>query len=203
MMAAARTATIALATAATTLLATVATQASSAMQTGEVTSQPIGHYEFCLARPAECAIRPINRAPLRLHDSLWNRIVTVNLAVNRSVEPMNDIDIYGKDEVWTYPAGAGDCEDYVLEKRRRLMAEGISPADLLITVVRKWNGEGHAVLTVRTDRGDYILDNLRDDVRPWTATGYRYLKRQATFNTGRWVTINAPDEIYVGSTGSN
>ena len=87
---------------------------------------------------------------------------------------MNDFDIYGKDEVWAYPHGAGDCEDYVLEKRRDLMLKGISLSDLLITVVRKPDGEGHAVLTVRTDQGDFILDNLNDAVKPWDATGYRY-----------------------------
>ena len=97
---------------------------------------------------------------------------------------MNDFDIYGKDEVWAYPRGAGDCEDYVLEKRRDLMRKGISLADLLITVVRKPDGEGHAVLTVRTDEGDYVLDNLNDAVKPWEETGYRYLKRQSTTHTG-------------------
>ena len=103
----------------------------------------------------------------------WRRLVSVNIAVNASVRPMNDFDIYGKDEVWAYPHGAGDCEDYVLEKRRILMGKGMSPANLLITVVRKPDGEGHAVLTVRTNKGDFILDNLTDSVRQWDKTGYR------------------------------
>ena len=82
---------------------------------------------------------------------------------------MSDYDIYGKDEVWAYPdKGVGDCEDYVLEKRRELNRLGMSLADLLITVVRKPDGEGHAVLTVRTDKGDYVLDNLTDKVRRGT-----------------------------------
>ncbi len=49
-------------------------------------------------------------------------------------------------------------------------------SDLLITVVRQMNGEGHAVLTVRTDRGDYVLDNLELRVKPWNETSYDYLK---------------------------
>ncbi len=61
-------------------------------------------------------------------------------------------------------------------------------SDLLITVVRKPDGEGHAVLTLRTDRGDFILDNLTDSVKPWDETPYRFLKRQASEHTGRWVT---------------
>lgn len=162
---------------------------ANAMRTGGLTSQPIGHYEFCKALPAECTIRPSDNGPVHLSRSLWNRILKVNVAVNRSIRPMNDYDIFGKDEVWTYPNGVGDCEDYVLQKRRVLMNKGIPLSNLLITVVRKRNGEGHAVLTVRTDRGDFVLDNLTDAVVPWNKTGYRFLKRQASNHTGRWVTI--------------
>jgi predicted transglutaminase-like cysteine proteinase len=159
------------------------------MSTGGLTSQPIGHYEFCKANPTECSIKLRDPGPLRLTGALWHEIVDVNRTVNTTVRPMNDYDIYGKDEVWAYPRGAGDCEDYVLEKRRDLMLKGISLTDLLITVVRKPDGEGHAVLTVRTDEGDFILDNLSDSVKPWETTGYRYLKRQSTTHTGRWVSI--------------
>ena len=112
----------------------------------------------------------------------------------------SNVTIYGKDEVWAYPdQGVGDCEDYALEKRRQLAAKGISLSNLLITVVRKPDGEGHAVLTLRTDRGDFILDNLSDELRPWQKTGYRYLKRQATTHTGRWVTLREDQNMLVGA----
>ena len=176
-----------------------AAQASQPMMTGGLTSQPIGHYEFCKANPAECSIRLRDTGPLHLTDRVWREIADVNTMVNAAVKPMNDFDIYGKDEVWAYPRGAGDCEDYVLEKRRDLMRKGISLSDLLITVVRKPDGEGHAVLTVRTDEGDYVLDNLTDAVKPWEETGYRYLKRQSTTHTGRWVTIREGNTALVGS----
>ena len=88
----------------------------------------------------------------------------------------------------------------MLEKRRDLMRQGLSLSNLLITVVRKPDGEGHAVLTVRTDKGDFVLDNLTDSVRQWDQTGYRFLKRQATNHTGRWVTIReGQSEPLVGS----
>ena len=174
-------------------------QRSQPMLTGGLTSQPIGHYEFCKANPAECSIRFSDDSPLRLTDKLWDEVKGINTLVNSTVKPMNDYDLYGKDEVWAYPKGAGDCEDYVLEKRRDLMQLGISLSDLLITVVRKPDGEGHAVLTVRTDEGDYILDNLTDTVKPWEATGYRFLKRQSTTHTGRWVTIREGNSTLVGS----
>ena len=180
-------------------LASADAAGSQPMLTGGLTSQPIGHYEFCKLNAPECSIRLRDTAPLHVTDAMWHEIAMVNTLVNTSVKPMNDFDIYGKDEVWAYPHGAGDCEDYVLEKRRDLMLKGISLADLLITVVRKPDGEGHAVLTVRTDQGDYILDNLNDAVTPWEATGYRYLKRQATNHTGRWVSIREGNTTLVGS----
>jgi predicted transglutaminase-like cysteine proteinase len=181
------------------MVSTAGAAGLQSMETGGLTSQPIGHYEFCKANPAECSIRLNDTGPLHLTSAVWQELVNVNVAVNAAVKPMNDFDLYGKDEVWAYPHGAGDCEDYVLEKRRDLMLKGISLTDLLITVVRKPDGEGHAVLTVRTDAGDYILDNLNDTVKPWDTTGYRYLKRQAATHTGRWVTIREGNEALVGS----
>jgi predicted transglutaminase-like cysteine proteinase len=174
-------------------------QASGAMITGGLTSQPIGHYEFCKANPAECSIRTRDEGPEHLSDALLKRIAAINVSVNRAIRPMNDADIYGKDEVWAYPNGAGDCEDYVLEKRRELHSEGISFSNLLITVVRKPDGEGHAILTVRTDKGDFVLDNLTDKVKDWTNTGYRFLKRQASDHTGRWVSIREGQTNLVGA----
>lgn len=172
----------------------------NSMVTGGLTSQPIGHYDFCRAKPHECSIRPVDRGPLVLTESLARLIHRVNARVNAEVKPMSDMEIYGQEEVWAYPnEGVGDCEDYALEKRRRLNAEGISLANLLITVVRKPDGEGHAVLTVRTDRGDFILDNLNDDMKLWHKTGYRFLKRQAASHTGRWVNLREDQNMLVGA----
>jgi predicted transglutaminase-like cysteine proteinase len=173
--------------------------AAAPMLTGGLTSQPIGHYEFCKVQPAECAIRTRDLGPEKMTGALWKILVNVNEAVNRAIRPMNDFDIYGKDEVWAYPKGVGDCEDYVLEKRRTLKARGLSLSNLLITVVRKADGEGHAILTVRTDKGDFVLDNLSNVVRGWENTGYRFLKRQASDHTGRWVSIREGQAPLVGS----
>lgn len=170
------------------------------MATGGMTSQPIGHYEFCRANPDECTIRSRRQGPLALTDALRETIFAINAAVNAAVKPMSDFDIYGRDEVWAYPdQGMGDCEDYVLEKRRQLAAHGVPLANMLITVVRKRDGEGHAVLTLRTDKGDIILDNLNDELRLWYETGYRYLKRQSDEHTGRWVTLIEDQNMLVGA----
>ncbi|MCG6115004.1 MAG: transglutaminase-like cysteine peptidase [Mesorhizobium sp.] len=160
------------------------------MEVGGLTSQPIGHYEFCQRMPEECAIRPDDDGPLSLTDDILDHIRRVNLTVNEAVTAMSDADNYGQAEFWAYPdRGFGDCEDHALEKRRTLTRAGISLANLLLTVVRLPNGEGHAILTVRTDRGDFVLDNLTDEVKLWSSTGYRYLKRQAADHTGRWISL--------------
>jgi predicted transglutaminase-like cysteine proteinase len=173
--------------------------AAPSMDIGGPTSQPIGHYEFCKLNPDECLVKSTNVAPFHLTKEGWRMIFAVNRAVNTRIQPRTDLDIYGKDEVWSYPIRFGDCEDYVLLKRRALMDKGIALADLLITVVRKPDGEGHAVLTVRTDRGDFILDNLNEDVLSWESTDYRYLKRQSSAHSGRWVTIESRQDVLVGS----
>lgn len=186
-------------TAMTIVFPTADASAAQSMVTGDYTSQPIGHYQFCKVNPAECSLHTVDRGPAKLTPKLWKKVLAVNARINRAVQPVNDIDLYGQDEVWTYPEAAGDCEDYVLEKRRQLARAGIPLANLLITVVRKPDGEGHAVLTLRTDRGDYVLDNLSDAVRPFDETGYRYLKRQSTTDTGRWVSIRSGSTRLVGS----
>lgn len=141
-----------------------------------------------------------DRGPEKLTAALWDRLSNINIEVNMSVKPMIDMEIYGQEEVWTYPVdGLGDCEDYVLEKRRALAGAGVSLSNLLITVVRKPDGEGHAVLTVRTDKGDLILDNLSDTVKPWRETGYTFLKRQASNHTGRWVSLRDETNVMVGA----
>jgi predicted transglutaminase-like cysteine proteinase len=181
------------------VMAALGSARAEPMLTGGLTSQPIGHYEFCKHNPAECRIRTRDSGPEEMTGKVWRDIVAVNAGVNAAIAPMNDLDVYGTDEVWAYPQGVGDCEDYVLEKRRELMRRGLSLSNLLITVVRKPDGEGHAVLTVRTTAGDFVLDNLTDEVRQWQITGYRFLKRQAVDYTGHWVSIREGNEALVSS----
>lgn len=172
---------------------------SPSMVTGGITSQPIGHYEFCQKYVSECNIRNKLTPPPRVTEFGWGVVREINTSVNASIVAMTDMEVYGREEVWEYPKTAGDCEDFVLLKRKELIERGFSVSDLLITVVRKPDGEGHAVLTLRTNNGDYILDNLSDDVKLWTDTNYTYLKRQASFNTGRWVSIEDGRDVLVGA----
>ncbi|TGQ72854.1 MAG: transglutaminase [Mesorhizobium sp.] len=161
------------------------------MHTGGRTTQPVGHYEFCQRIPGECNEKTAKGLPVDLSRKLWATIVNINNSVNTRIRPRTDMENYGAEEYWAYPDnGYGDCEDYALEKRRELMDAGVPAGDLLMTVARQPNGDGHAVLTVRTSLGEFILDNLETKVLAWTDTNYTYLKRQSTENSGAWVTIN-------------
>ncbi|MBX3566926.1 MAG: transglutaminase-like cysteine peptidase [Rhizobiaceae bacterium] len=162
----------------------------NAMKTGARTTQPIGHYELCQQYTQECRQKTPKRAPTELTRKLWATLISVNNHVNSTVAPRTDMEMWGVEEKWSFPKGEGDCEDYALEKRRLLMAKGVPAGDLLITVVRQRNGDGHAVLTVRTSLGDFILDNLEGRILAWSDTDYTYIKRQSELNSGVWVKIN-------------
>jgi len=171
------------------LLGTTLAAQAITMPTGGRTTQPIGHYEFCQRTPGEC--RPTSEAaPHALDRASWAAMIEVNNHYNTTVLPLTDMQIWGREELWSFPDDVGDCEDFVLAKRHRLKEMGFHPSNLLITVVRQPNGEGHAVLTVRTDRGDFILDNLVGEIADWRDTPYTYLKRQSTRHAGRWENIN-------------
>jgi len=158
------------------------------------TLPPIGYVAFCREHQAEC--RPGRRFAdrIQLTAEKFQEIEEVNGAVNTAVAPITDFELYGKPEVWTYPAAnKGDCEDYVLLKRRMLVQRGFPESTLLITVVRDENNEGHAVLTVRTDGGDFVLDNKRRDVVRWAETPYTFVKRQSEKNPLVWISLLPPD----------
>ena len=173
-------------------------QYSAFMNTAGGTSQPIGHYEFCKTYRTEC--RPqATVAPVQLTDERWAALVAVNDRVNAAIKPAPDMEIWGRPEVWSYPDTVGDCEDYVLLKRRTLIRQGWPASSLLITVVRQTNGDGHAVLTVRTHRGDFVLDNLEAPVTLWSRTPYLFVKRQTESDSGQWVAISDDRPMLVGS----
>jgi predicted transglutaminase-like cysteine proteinase len=162
-------------------------------EVGAATRAPIGWVEFCVEYKPECETKPVEPRDIVLTPKVWADLVKVDLWVNGHVKPMTDMDHWGVVERWNYPDdGYGDCEDYVLQKRRMLLRAGWPRSALLITVVRDQKGDGHAVLTVKTDRGEYILDNQRDQILAWNKTGYRFVKRQSQSDPNTWVSLGAP-----------
>ncbi|WP_244618793.1 transglutaminase-like cysteine peptidase [Rhizobium sp. 18065] len=164
---------------------------------------PIGHYEFCKTYSGECSKTGSDTGPLGLTEPLWKEILEINYTVNSQITPLTDMEIYGVEERWAYPRTVGDCEDYALLKRKMLIDKGVDPSNLLITVVLQPNGEGHAVLTIRTDHGDFVLDNMRNKVLLWSDTEYTYLKRQSSEDPARWVKLQDGRASVVGSVSSN
>jgi predicted transglutaminase-like cysteine proteinase len=159
----------------------------------DVTRAPIGWVEFCSVMPRECAGGVSEARDVVLSAKAWKDLVRVNKWVNETVKPITDLDHWGVVERWSYPDdGYGDCEDYVLLKRRMLIAAGWPREALLITVVRDKKDEGHAVLTVKTDKGDFILDNQNEGVLLWSETGYRFVKRQSQTDANVWVSLGDP-----------
>lgn len=157
---------------------------------------PAGYVDFCSRYPAECKPLGGSKARVELTSDLWQVLGDISSVVNRKIRPANDIDLHGVPERWSIPTDAGDCEDYVLLKKRYLEGLGFPAESLLITVVLDERGGGHAVLLVRTSAGDFVLDNRRDEVRRWSDTGYFLLKRQSQENPLQWVALtprNTPD----------
>jgi predicted transglutaminase-like cysteine proteinase len=155
---------------------------------------PIGWTGFCQQGHADdCNVPSLVPQNLQLSQSTWDLLSRVNRTVNANIEQVEDITLYGVQEKWTYPdEGKGDCEDLALLKRRMLMREGVPRQALLMTVVRDETGAGHAVLTVTTDRGDYVLDSKTSRILPWKATGYGFVKRQSQINPNMWVKLGDP-----------
>ena len=160
---------------------------------GAAARAPIGWVEFCIEYDPECKTKPSTPRDVVLSTRAWKDLARVNRWVNTNIKPMTDMDHWGVVERWNYPDdGYGDCEDYVLKKRKMLMQAGWPREALLITVVRDKNGDGHAILTVKTDKGEYVLDNQTDDILLWSDTGYRFVKRQSQADPNVWVSLGEP-----------
>lgn len=116
----------------------------------------------------------------------------VNMAANAAIRPISDQRQFSVAERWSLPTKrGGDCEDYALLKKQQLIAAGVAPNRLLIAVVLDRKRQPHAVLVLRSDMGDFVLDNLTKRVLPWQKTGYAFLRMQDPRDPSRWVAVMA------------
>lgn len=98
-------------------------------------------------------------------------IRAINREVNRTITYRSD----GPVDRWTVGGQYGDCEDYALTKRERLMALGARTQDARLVLGYDWRGRRHAVLFARDDDGRWwVLDNQDSRVRSPDATGMDY-----------------------------
>ena len=176
---------------------------SAPMAEGPQVNPPIGLLAFCQRHPQECERSSVVQAktgPVRvsLTESRWKELNAINTTLNAAIRPMTDVNRYQRIEYWTMPltltgGTAGDCEDYALEKRRALINRGWPAEALRLAVADSaWTGL-HTVLVVVTDRGDFVLDNLNNQIKPWSRTPYEWRKRQSAESDYVWrVVDNAP-----------
>jgi len=170
------------------------THVSPVMRTLGTADPPYGFVQLCQRLAELCrANSPDSRRVASTPQNLAE-LDLVNRTVNRTVAPVSDRDQFGIEEFWTLPtSGKGDCEEYVLEKRRLLMDRRWPSGALLITVVLDENRQGHAVLTARMENGDMILDNKHDEIKLWHSTPYVYIMRQSFVSPTSWVSLAPTD----------
>lgn len=152
--------------------------------------------EVPVPAPAPAPTDTAAAQPMVLTDATLQTLNEVNLRINRSIRYESDLRQFGIEDYWTLPLesggpAAGDCKDYVLEKRRALAADGVPAQDLSIAIVRTRWGETHAVLLVATDRGELVLDSLSPRILPWRSAGYSWIERQSPGSQLAWVKIGA------------
>jgi predicted transglutaminase-like cysteine proteinase len=176
---------------------------STAMPSGAPTdSAPPGFISFCNRFMDQC-VASQNNAPV-VHLDLGTQAVldTVNRSVNRSIWPESDERHYGVAEYWDIPKdGYGNCHDYALTKRKQLIDAGLPERALRIAIVITPRQNRHAVLTVTTDRGDLVLDNLSDTLKPWRDVDYQWIERQDSEGGFGWVNLSTA--VALNSTGSS
>jgi predicted transglutaminase-like cysteine proteinase len=154
---------------------------------------PFAFVKFCAANPDQCEDTG-GEQTARLDDKRRNELVAVNRAVNRAIRPKHDAP--GKDS-WRVDVAAGDCEDYALTKKKRLMQLGWSSRALRIAVVTTGSGEGHAVLVAKTSAGDFVLDNRFDRIKNWRNTDLRWIKIQSAENPKVWRDLGTGNDFPV------
>lgn len=161
---------------------------------------PVGYVQFCARGEDECKAGNGRAERFKMSGKNWDLLNQVNTYVNGKIKPVSDLDLYQVAEKWTYPTEAGDCEDYVLLKKRYLSSMGFSAAEMLITVLLDEHGQGHAVLTVTSESGDFILDNRRNEIMRWDQTHYKFLKRQSQVSPRLWVSLSEKTtQVVVGA----
>jgi predicted transglutaminase-like cysteine proteinase len=141
----------------------------------------------------KAAEAPTAAAPPRMTRQLWSKLNRINDQVNRSVVSAPDLATYGEIDRWATPletgVRTGDCEDFVLEKQRALLAAGLPREALNIALVTTPWGESHAVLLVDTSEGEFVLDSLNQWITPWQRASYRWRERQVNGDAFNWVMI--------------
>lgn len=150
--------------------------------TGRTVAGPAGWLNWCMGAAERCLpaqrpeVAPATPALLAAVERVQRQ---VNAAISPRAEPA------GRD-LWQHDADHGDCEDFALAKQHKLRAAGLPHGAVRLATARLASGELHAVVTVETDRGTLVLDNLHDRVMPVASLDYSWLRLQGTDGSLRW-----------------
>lgn len=150
---------------------------------------PFQHVRFCLRYPADCKSDSTQPDRVELSEQTSELVNRVNRSVNAAITPT--LKTYGTniEDRWTIAPSRGDCNDYAVTKRHELIAQGLPGRVLRLSVVKTASGIGHLVLVIATTKGDLVLDNLTDAIRPWQRTGYEWLKIQSAADARFWSAV--------------
>jgi len=156
------------------------------------TLAPFQHVRFCLRYPSDCKSNPTENERIELNAQTLDLLKRVNQSVNASIIP--EMKSYGPDlqDGWTIAPNMGDCNDYAVTKRHELLDSGLPSRALRLSVVKTASGIGHLVLVVVTTKGDIVMDNLTETIRPWQSTDYQWLKIQSATDARFWYEVKAP-----------
>jgi predicted transglutaminase-like cysteine proteinase len=156
------------------------------------TLAPFQHVRFCLRYPSDCKSNPAENDHIDLDAETSELLKRVNHSVNLSIIPT--VKDYGPNlgDGWTIAPDTGDCNDYAVTKRHQLLESGLPSKALRLSVVKTASGIGHLVLVVVTTKGDFVMDNLTEVIRPWQSTDYHWLKIQSSADSKFWYEVKAP-----------
>jgi len=166
--------------------ASCASPPASPWTSGKPFAAPRGYIAFCGREPQFCDGHGPSR--VTLNGKRWAMLLKVNDTVNTTLKPQTDAAPVGMADDWEIPTGAvaADCEDYVLEKKLQLLAQGWPGPALRIAVVEPAPGHRHAVLIADTDEGLFVLDNLERKVLRVAETDYRWITVQVSTDPDHW-----------------
>jgi predicted transglutaminase-like cysteine proteinase len=159
---------------------------SASMREDGFALAPFSFAKFCIDYPSDCPSSG-GQSRVQLTRARLAQLSEVNRRVNAAIKPTQDTSAL---RYWHLNVGAGDCNAFAIQKRHELLSLGWSAGALALTVAQTSWGEGHLVVTVRTDDGDLVLDNLRSKIVSWQQAGYHFVMRQSGSNPQFWVELH-------------
>ena len=178
-------------------------QGASELRLGDSTGVPRGYYDLCRASHFVCRLSSNGSGvsltkfgKVILSTDAADLLAKTNLAVNRGMREQTDAQRHGVKDRWTVGGAAGDCEDFALTKKAKLIKAGWPSSALLWPCCSGSSNRSR----------DAGVAMARPPPRPWSRH-YKAAERRADrAGRGRWPTPrDRPNEVAgrVGHTGNS